>query len=364
MPDPIATRFAGIAPRRARLILAATLVLITYGVVWSFTASASEPAKQGPEGGDKALYGSVVDRVRRGDGYYQAVGEELLRRGYATTPFWNWRLPSLAVLLAALPATAWGKAVLVLLAAGTVVLWVVALTREEHVGMGMVGGALLFQTLLLCVFSTFFLHHELWAGVLIALSLAAHALDRRGLSVAAGLGALLLRELALPYCGIMLVMAWHEKRRREAAAWVLCVVAFGLYVGAHAMTVRSVLVDGGRAHEGWLQFGGWPFVLKTARYHPVLVAFPWWPLAMVVPLACLGLAGWPGPTGARAGMTVGAYLASFLVVGRSCNRYWGMLYMPLLTLGALYALPATRDLVRSAWAARRHPAAEGPAGSP
>ena len=40
-----------------------------------------------------ALYRAEVDRIRNGEGYYQAAAAELTARGYPTRSVFNWRTP-------------------------------------------------------------------------------------------------------------------------------------------------------------------------------------------------------------------------------------------------------------------------------
>jgi hypothetical protein len=71
---------------------------------------------------------------------------------------------------------------------------------------------------------------------------------------------------------------------------------------------------------------------------------PLWFSAIYLPLALLGLAGWPGRTGARLALTAGAYVAAFAVVGLPFNDYWGLMHTPILAFGFAAAPDALRDL--------------------
>jgi len=87
-----------------------------------------------------------------------------------------------------------------------------------------------------------------------------------------------------------------------------------------------------------------------------LLGFPFWVAALYLPLAVLGLAGWPNPVAVRVMATVGAYLLAFSVVGApAMNFYWGAMYTPLLALGATWAVPACRDIVCAALAPSQRP---------
>jgi hypothetical protein len=99
---------------------------------------------------------------------------------------------------------------------------------------------------------------------------------------------------------------------------------------------------------GWVVFGGWPFVLSTARTHPYLFLAPSWVTAIVLPLAILGLSGWRGELGSRIALTVCIYIVAFLIVGLPYNQYWGFMYNFLLLLGLLSTGRSLRDLWQAA----------------
>jgi hypothetical protein len=180
--------------------------------------------------------------------------------------------------------------------------------------------------------------HEVWAGVLMALSLALHGLGFVGFAIALGVSATLIRELALPYLGIMLLFALRERKKGETAGWAAgaSLVVFALFV--HALLVRAQASGEVRAGT-WLALGGACFVMSTAPWHVLAIGITS-PrlLALAVSLSLLGAAAWPGPVGARLFAVVMTYVAAFLFVGRSDNNYWGFIYSPLLYLG-LVMLP-------------------------
>jgi hypothetical protein len=179
------------------------------------------------------------------------------------------------------------------------------------------------------------------------LSLALWRPGRWGWSVAIGLLAVLTRELALPYLAAMAFMAWREHRLREAAAWACAIALFGAAMLVHAHLVLQQIAAADPGSE-WLSSGGWAFVLSTARWNALFLVSPAWLVAIAVPLALVGLAGWAHPVGARMALTAGAYVGAFLVLGRPDNFYWGLMYAPFLALGLLFAWPALRDLWQAA----------------
>ncbi|MFH1311999.1 MAG: hypothetical protein ABIJ00_02120, partial [Candidatus Eisenbacteria bacterium] len=329
------TRFAGLAPRNALLIVLVVMAIVIYGlIVYHPTPPTVDEEKAGGE--DLRCYRSIVERIRAGEGYYEAAGDELRTRGYDTHSVFNWRLPSLAWLLAGLPRTGVGRVLLIVLSSLTVLMWTRVLGQNQHSFAQLVFGSLaLLGPVIYAFLPDLFLLHDIWAGTLISLSLAAHAKGWRPLSVASGLFALFLRELALPFVCVMLVLSYLQGRRREALVWSIGIIAFCAALLLHWSMVKSA-TPGGQSvglQGGWMVFGGWPFVLSTAKTHPYLFLAPPWATAIILPLALLGLAGWRGQLGSRVGLTVGVYILAFLIVGMPYNRYWGLTYNGVLLLG-------------------------------
>lgn len=345
-----ADRFGDISPLVARLLLAIVVILMVYGVVVRERTQLLEGTVRDPADTDVAMYGKIVERIHAGEGYYQAAGSELRSRGYASGSIFNWRMPTLASFMALLPSTTAARMVIGVFACTALVLWTRLLENIRPRWLQGVGGILLFFPFVLTALPPFHLYPEAWCGVFIALSVALYAQDYRRTSVAFGLAALFVRELALPFVVVMLIVAWWDKRRGEAAAWLAGLAAFAVFLGVHAWLVSRQLVATDRMHEGWRQLGGWPFVLKTVRAYPLLQLrqTPSWIAAVLAPPALLGLAAWSGPTGTRVSLTVGAYILCFLFVGRSVNAYWGLVYAPLLPLGLLFAPQALVSLVQMA----------------
>ena len=72
-------------------------------------------------------------------------------------------------------------------------------------------------------------------------------------------------------------------------------------------------------------------------------------MAIVYPLTLLGFAAWRGPLGARVAITVLGYTAAFLFLGRTDNYYWGLITLPLLPLGLIWAIAALTTLTKIAF---------------
>jgi hypothetical protein len=329
------------------------LALLSLMVAASIRVSLEPPKlSKGTGPKDVDLYYAVAQRLHAGENYYDALGGELRSRGYPTRSVFNWRTPLHLELLAHLPSLGWARVLLALGAICAMVLSAVPLCRDRRYGFAVV------QLLLLCVpfgitgMSNTFLFAEVWAGVLIAMSVGWYALGWRYAGAATGLLSLFFRELALPYAVIGAFLAYREGRKRELFFWLAGIGGYLIFLGLHAMAVLSRIPPAGvaPAMARWIQFGGLPFVITTSRIG-LLLAFPYWVAALYVPVAVFGLVGWPSRVAFRVLATVGTYMLAFSVVGApSINFYWGAVYNPLLAFGAAWAVPAFRDIGRLALA--------------
>jgi len=330
------------------------VALAAYGVY--FAGSTGYILPIGPPGQnwiDPDLYSIEAHRVRAGESYYVVASEELRAAGYPMRSMFNYRLPTLAWVFGLLPSDEAARGLLVGIAALAFLAWAAALRTRASPGAAVFLLAVLAGLLAWSGLTRAFYVHEVWAGILIALAIGAAAAGWGPLGVAAGLAALAVRELALPYVAVALAMSVCQRRRGEAAAWAAGSVAFAAGLAAHAAaTARfSSVADG--AHVGtWLQFGGWPFVLKTAFTNAWLVAAPQPVTAVLLPLALIGLGGWRGALGLRVSATVFLYVAAFLVAGQKFNYMWGYLYCGLAPMGLAFAPAAVGDLWRAATARR------------
>lgn len=337
------TRFSVVSKKQAGFIVVGVCLLIVYGLI-SLTQAFPIRQQEETDGEDARMYSHVIDRIHAGENYYQIVGEELRSRGYASRPFFNWRLPTIAWTIGHFPNHEWGKWLLIILSFLAMLLWFQVLEREEGLLFALIGGVMLCGPLLLCFSEQGFYYHELWAGVMISLSLAARARGNIAASILAGSLAVLVRELALLYVLIMLIVAWKERQQGETLGWLGGLTVFSIALTWHASTVSGLLSSIDQVNESWVQFGGWPFVLSTGNWNAFLLAAPQWVVAIVLPLALLGLNGRRGAEGIRSSLTLGAYCVAYLIAGRMNNAYWGMMYAPLVSLGFLYAFPSVLDL--------------------
>lgn len=290
----------------------------------------SEP---GVQGSDVQMYASVTARVARGEDYYRVLASELPARGYASSPVFNWRLPTLTWFTAMLPSPAWSQGLLILVGFGVVMAWAVLVRREIPRA-----ATAAIPLLVMCIGAIFMKNtsvlHEAWAGLFIAASLACWGLRQHRLSIVLGAAAILIRELALPFVVIMAAMAWRESRKNEAAAWTGVAVLFGAVWLWHASHVRP-LIPADAVSKSWLVMGGWRFVLSTSQANPFMLLLPAWLVALILPVVWAGFWSWQTALGHRLAFIVTGYLAFFMIAGRPENWYWGFLIAPLIGLGAL-----------------------------
>lgn len=304
--------------------------------------------EDGPGGGlDFELYRAIVNRVQAGDGYYDAAAAELRTPRppeglpYPTRSVFNWRPPTLAVLLGTL-GTHGSQMLLAGLGLASLVLWWRALAGQPA-GVRWAALVGLASGLLYCVpgwLDDARFVHETWAGVLLTLALGAGLGGWLGVAVAAALAAACMRELALLPLLVLVVVPFSvgtPTARRERLIWAAAfTVALALWT-AHAWKVQALILPTDRAHEGsWLALGGWRFVLKTAHLHPLalpLLPTAPWVLALVLPVLLWALSAWPLPRGAAMKAVLGGYLVAYLFVGQPFNFLWGLTYTPLLGLG-------------------------------
>jgi len=341
------SRFAGLSQRQARLVLLAFVLAVLASVAFSFGGDSAPASKMGEGRGDLALYQTIVDRLKGGENYYPVVADELRSGGYALRPALNFRLPTLASLLAALPPVA-ALVLLRLLAVAVVVAWFARLRASGmRLSHAVAAGAVLSTGVGLAFSDAALVWHEMWAGLLVAFAIAVYGNRMWGFSVGLALCAVLIRELALPLPLIMMAFAARERRFTEAAAWLGVVAAFGLAMAVHMQIAAQQLLASDPANS-WTAIGGWGFILSTARWNIFLLQAPAWLNALLVPCAMVGLVGWSNRAGARALILAAAWLTAFLFLGRPDNHYWGLMYAPLLALGIALLVPSCLSLLKAA----------------
>ena len=318
-------------PVRRLLPILAALLLAVLGLTTGAERERAAPIS-GPT--DLGLYAYAASAAAHPATYYAQVIAEQRREGYELKPFLVVRPPALSFILAALGTEPLRRLAVLALALATLAAWWRRLDRE---GVRPLPRA--FDVIALASGALFAVApeapylHEVWAGLLISLSLALRRDDRFGLAVAVGLAAALIRELAAPYLAVMAATALLGRHWRETAAWALALALFAAALAWHAHIVDALVLPTDRAGAGWLKLSGWPFVLHAAQWNAVLAATPAWLTALAVPAALAGAANWTTSLGRRLASVLVAYVLAFAVIGRPENFYWGLMFAPLLPLG-------------------------------
>jgi hypothetical protein len=347
---------------RAQLLVLGLLTAAGLALGWNggqlprrdLDASAQSQTATAP---DLQLYREIVTDVRSGRNYYDAACEKIPQFGFPISSPLNWRLPTYAWLFSWLPNKCWIQAVLLLLSLGGLLLACDAKRRQSGVGYAAATAFLLLGVVRWTFDGEAYLAQEVWAGVLVMMSIAAHGRGREGekwnlawrwLAVAAGILALFFRELALPYCGMACLVAGWNRRWREAATWAVGIAAFLGFFTWHVAQVRAQLagtdVAAAAGLSQWLRLGGLDYVLLTTRMNSLLFHAPGWLLWLYLLASLLGLARQPGQTSQVACLSALAYLAAFAFLGRPENFYWGLLPAPLLAWGAAHGPRAVSEL--------------------
>lgn len=352
------TRWARLSRMQARIAIALTAGLLLLGCLLALPAATPAPvghdrAATARNHADVALYDSIVESLRHGGAYYPAAANALRAGDYPLRPFFTFRLPTLAVVEATLP-DAVSVGLLYLLIAGTTFAWLArlrpAFRRRAPVAVALV---LLIAGMVVFVRRDFVAFHEIWAGPLIALSLALRRPGHWVEAATVALIAMLIRETAALFAAVMLLIALVEGERREALGWAAAIAVFAGAVVAHAQAVAAVVGPLDPATPGWGGLLGLGFFLKALTLITPLMLLPIGVGALLVGLALFGWLSWDDPTGLRAVAVLGAYAALIAVGARPDNFYWAMLVAPIALVGLAFVPDAVGDLLHRALDRRR-----------
>jgi hypothetical protein len=359
-PAPLWDRFAHWPKLSARIVLALLAVLLALAALTPLTVGKGEEAKPPPIAGqadsdpnarfdDLRLYDNVIERMRRGEGYYAVVVEEHRKLPFPVTPGFAVRLPTLAWLAAQLGEGGLkGASLLLFCAVGWA--WWRRLGEEpggsEHRLLAM--ALLLFGTSFVFV-SYFHVLHELWAGGLIALALGLHRPGRRwGMAIAVAAMALAIRETALPVVLLLAAMAGWRRDRREAACWAVLAAVFVALWALHLQIISAQLRPGDPPSASWVTLRGLSGLLSLYVLPTPLRFLPSWLANPVIMFAIFGWAGWRSSAGATGTLLLLGYGLAFMIAGRPENWYWGALVTPLVFVGLAFAIRAGRSLTSAA----------------
>ena len=371
---PAWDRFARWRPWPARILLAVLAVLIVLAALTPLTASMDgtpsevpsfvgadaagqvdpdgDPVEERERDEDLAFYDRVIERIAGGENYYDFIVEEQRARDYPVRPGAVVRLPTLAYIHAWLGEPGMIVVSIVLLIA-TVWAWWRRLGEEPGGARRQrIGAALMFLGGSLGLNRSYFVMHELWAGMLIALAFGLHRPGRWGWALVVAAMALAVRELVLPFVLLMGAMAAWRRDWREAAAWGALVGVFFAAMAWHFAQIEPQVLPGDPEGPDWLVLrglSGWLgniVLTSNLRFLPHAIAAP------IVLLMVLGWAGWRTPAGTTGTLLYLGYGLAFMLAGRENNFYWGALIAPAMFVGLVFLPMALGSLVRSARGAR------------
>ncbi|MEO6093356.1 MAG: DUF2079 domain-containing protein [Novosphingobium sp.] len=300
---------------------------------------------------DLALYDRAIARIAKGENYYDFLVAEQRRAHYPVRPGFAVRLPTLAYLAAWLgePGLLVASVVLML---GVLIAWWRRLGEEpggrRHRPLAM---ALLFFGASLGLNRYYFVLHELWAGMLLALAFGLHRPGKRwGAALAVAALALAIREHALPFVLLMAGMAFWRRDWREGMAWTGLVAVFVAVLAYHFHLVAEQVLPGDRQSAPWLVgrgLSGWlsnVVLASNMRYLPRHLA------GALVVLTMLGWAGWRSPAGVFGFWLFAGYGVAFMLAGRWDNFYWGATIAPAMFIGFAFVPRALASLAGAALA--------------
>jgi len=359
-------RFAHWSAFDARLALLAFFALLAVSALVPVNAGPSEVKTKGfvehlsddgtaakrPRDDDLALYDIAIERIQGGEHYYDFIVEEQRAARYPVTPGIAVRLPTLAYIDAWLGKTGQTIAALILLFA-VLAAWWRRLGDEpggkRHRAMAM---ALLMMSASLGLNRYFFVLHELWAGMLLALAFGLYRPGKWGGALAVAALALAIRETALPFVLLMAALAFWRQDWKEGAAWSGLTLLFLALFGVHLHLIAQQVLPSDPSGQGWLYLRGLSGWVSNVALSSNLRFLPSWLAGPVVIVAMLGWAAWRSPAGLFGLLFFLGFGLIFMIVGRPDNFYWGMLVSPAMFIGAAFAPMGLAALIAAA-ASRR-----------
>ena len=297
---------------------------------------------------DLALYDIAIERIQKGEYYYDFIVAEQRKADYPVRPGLAVRLPTLAYLDAWLGVPGQIAASIVLLIAVLVAWWRRLGEEPGDPKRRRIALALLFLGASLGLNRTYFVLHELWAGMLLALSFGLYRPGRWGAALAVAALALAIREHALPFVLLMAAMAFWRRDWKEGTAWsVLALVFLGL-LAVHLHLIAAQVLPSDRMGYSWFALRGLSGWLSDVVLSSNLRFLPHWLAGPAVILMVLGWAGWRSPAGVFGTFLYLGYGLAFMIAGRPDNFYWGAVIAPAMFIGLAYAPQSLASLARAA----------------
>ena len=334
------------------LLAAAALVPISAGPQKVATAGFGENlAGKGTERArddDLALYDIAIERIGQGENYYDFIVAEHRKADYPVRPGIAVRLPTLAYLDAWLGPNGQVGAALALIL-GVLAAWWRRLGDEPGgEPVRKVALALLFLGASLGLNRHYFVLHELWAGMLLALAFGLHRPGKWAAAWAAAALALAIREHALPFVLLLGAMALWRRDWKEAGAWALLTLLFGIGLAWHLSLVEAQLLPTDRPSPSWFALRGLSGWLSNVTLSSNLRFLPHWLAGPALVLMVFGWCGWRSPAGSFGALLYLGYAAAFMIAGRPDNFYWGAVIAPAMFMGLAFVPMAARSLWRAA----------------
>ena len=354
-------RFSSWSVRDARLALFAFLALFIASALVPVEAGdsgvttqgfveniAGKPAPKRERDQDLALYDRAIERIQLGENYYDFIAEEHRKFDYPVRPGVAVRLPTLAYLDAWLGVPGQIAASFVLLISVLLAWWRRLGEETDSARKRLLGFSLLFVGASLGLTRYFFVLHELWAGMLLALAFGLHRPGKWGWSLAVAALALAIREHALPFVLLMGALAFWRRDWKEGAAWSALAAVFLVLLGLHLHIVAQHVLPSDPYGQGWMQLRGLSGWMSFVGLSSNLRFLPDPAVGPVVMLAMLGWAAWRTPAGTFGFLLYGGYGLLFMIAGRPDNYYWGMMVAPAMLVGLAFAAPGLSKLIELA----------------
>lgn len=347
------SRFATLPAARARIVLGVlALLLLASLTVLALPVPPADAGNANPQT-DVALYEGIVSAVAHGEDYYRAAADALRAGSYPLRPFLTFRMPGLAVVQGALPLAA-TLALLCTLAFAAAYAWYRRLREAVARVPALIAALFLLAAgMLAFIQPELIVFHEIWAGLLVALSLALRRPGRWIEAAAVALIAMLIRETAALYVLIMAALAFAEGHRREAMGWAATLGVFALVLAAHAVAVHGVTGPLDAVSPGWAGMHGFGLFVRAMTLATGLTLLPALAAAPLVALALFGWASWRDPLALRAAATFCAYALVISLFARLDTFYWGLMIAPAFLIGLAFVPDGVRDLIARALDRRR-----------
>lgn len=361
---PAQDRFASWPPLRARLGLFAFIAILiasafapisagrstvkTTGFA-ELIAGAGADGPQRPRDDDLALYDRAIERIQAGENYYDFIHEEHRRADYPVRPGLAVRLPTLAYIDAALGKTGQTIAAILLMFAVLWAWW--GRLKDEGVPprLRRIALAFVFLGASLGLNRYYFVLHELWAGMLVALAFGLHRPGRKwGAALAVTALALAIRETVLPFALLLAASAFWRRDWKEGAAWSALVIVFLAALAWHLSIVSAHVLPTDREGPDWLVLRGLSGWLSNIALSSNLRFLPHWLAGPAIVFMVLGWAGWKTDAGAFGALLFLGYGLAFMIAGRPDNFYWGAVIAPTMFVGLAFAPQAAQSLFRAA----------------